>query len=121
MKAFNQPLDDRIVECYSDESEAWHFHRFRDDKKESNHITTVESVIGSIRDGVTKQDLVSQQGRIREEWKRREASAREISRKEKLDAANAKVSANNARENSAINGGSGTKRKFDGELNNDSI
>ena len=71
LKAKKEPLDDRIVECYL-ENGKWQWMRFRDDKREANHISTVQSVIESIRDGVTKQDLLGHADQIRAEWKKRE-------------------------------------------------
>ncbi len=73
MKAMNEPLNDRIVECYMDKMQRWRFLRFRDDKKEANHVSTVESVMESIRDKVSKDDLIKASRRIREEWKKRAA------------------------------------------------
>lgn len=70
--ARNEPLDDRVVECYMDDKKQWRFHRFRDDKENGNHISTVESVIESIRDRVTESDLIAKAMEIRAEWKRRE-------------------------------------------------
>ncbi|KAI4202962.1 MAG: hypothetical protein LQ350_002179 [Teloschistes chrysophthalmus] len=73
LKGLGQPLNDRVVECYLDESNRWRFHRFRDDKPEANHISTVRSVEESIKDRVTKEDLISVARRIRDEWKKRQA------------------------------------------------
>ncbi|RKF57629.1 mRNA-capping enzyme subunit alpha [Golovinomyces cichoracearum] len=71
MKAREEPLDDRIVECFMDSENRWRFMRFRDDKKNANHITTVKSVIESITDKVTYHDLMNAAPRIREKWKLR--------------------------------------------------
>lgn len=73
MKAENTELDDRIAECAMDEKQRWTFMRWRDDKKEANHITTVESVIESIKDRVTKKDLIDAYDAIRDAWKKRAA------------------------------------------------
>ncbi|KAL8963428.1 MAG: hypothetical protein Q9193_000315 [Seirophora villosa] len=73
MKALVQPLNDRIVECFLDVRNRWRFHRFRDDKSEANHITTVESVMESIQDRVTEEDLIGAAKKIRDEWKKRQA------------------------------------------------
>ena len=54
----------------------WRFHRFRDDKLEANHVSVVESVMGSIADRVTEQDLLDAAPSIRAAWKDREAAAR---------------------------------------------
>jgi mRNA guanylyltransferase len=80
LKALQEPLEDRIVECFMDPEGRWRFMRWRDDKKEANHISTVESVIESIRDRVTKEDLIAAAKGIRDEWKRREKKEAEKKR-----------------------------------------
>lgn len=77
LKALNEPLDDRIVECYMDAQKRWRYMRFRDDKTEANYVGTVESVIESITDRVTKGDLMRQAGVIREKWKERQRAEAE--------------------------------------------
>lgn len=72
LKALQEPLDDRIVECFMDTQKRWRFMRFRDDKENANHTSTVESVIESITDRVTKQDLINASQAMRTEWKTRE-------------------------------------------------
>ena len=74
LRSYNQPLDESIVECYQDESHRWRFMRFREDKKDANHISTVESVIQSIRDRIGERDLIGMGGKIRRAWKNREAN-----------------------------------------------
>nr|OQO15730.1 hypothetical protein B0A51_18469 [Rachicladosporium sp. CCFEE 5018] len=83
MKAQSEMFDHRIVECWLDpELKKWRpklddgVPRFRDDKTDANHISTVKSVMESIEDGVTEQDLIAQQGKIREAWKAREGEAK---------------------------------------------
>ncbi|KAI0998961.1 mRNA-capping enzyme subunit alpha [Podosphaera aphanis] len=71
LKSLQEPLNDRIVECYMDTQKQWRFMRFRDDKTQANHITTVHSVIESIRDGVTKEDLMAAAPKIKMKWKQR--------------------------------------------------
>jgi mRNA guanylyltransferase len=73
LKSLNEPLDDRIVECFMDEQKRWRYMRFRDDKTTGNHASTVESVIESIRDRVTKEDLIEAAKGIKVAWKQREA------------------------------------------------
>ncbi|TAQ85765.1 hypothetical protein B7494_g5919 [Chlorociboria aeruginascens] len=73
LKRLGEPLDARVVECYMDAQKRWRYMRFRDDKKEANHASTVESVIESITDRVTEKDLISAAKGIRDEWKRRAA------------------------------------------------
>lgn len=80
-QALEVPLDDRIVECHMDAQGRWRFMRWRDDKDKPNHISTVESVIESIRDRVTEKELIDSAKGIRDEWKRREAEAKDASRK----------------------------------------
>lgn len=80
MKSINQPLDGRIIECYKDTSGRWRFKHddagkphFRDDKQEANHVSTVESVMESIEDAVSKEDLTRNEQRIRDAFKKRQA------------------------------------------------
>ena len=108
MKALNEPLDDRIVECYQDTQNRWRFMRFRDDKKEANHISTVESVIESIQDKISERDLIACAKKIRDEWKKRQAMAEASARQEA--AARKYISA----QVDASEPGSGVKRKLDG-------
>jgi mRNA guanylyltransferase len=77
LKALNEPLDDRIVECHMDTQKRWRFMRFRDDKHEANHVTTVSSVMESILDAVTEKDLLAAAKGIRDEWKRRQMMEKE--------------------------------------------
>lgn len=78
MKALGQQLDGRIVECYIDAESRWRYKkeadgspRFRDDKPEANHVSTLHKVIESIEDGVSEQDLCSATMSIRTAWKQR--------------------------------------------------
>ncbi|KAF2803508.1 mRNA capping enzyme, alpha subunit [Mytilinidion resinicola] len=73
LKALGQPLDGRIIECYRDPSGRWRYKReddgtprWRDDKKDANHISTVNGVLESIEDPVTEEDLIAAEGRIKE-------------------------------------------------------
>lgn len=77
LKALGEPLDDRIVECYMDASKRWRYMRFRDDKQNANHTSTVESVIESITDRVTEKDLLAAAKGIRTAWKSREQKAKD--------------------------------------------
>ena len=99
LKALKEPLNDRIVECSLIESNTWKFLRFRDDKREGNHISTVESVMESIQDKVSEEDLIRASAAIRDGWKRREAIAK---------------SATNGQMVQAQNSAAGLKRKFEG-------
>jgi mRNA guanylyltransferase len=78
MKGLDQVLDGRIIECYVDDDGYWRFKkepdgtpRFRDDKPEANHVSTMDKVIKSIKDGVSEKDLRDASGRIKDAWKRR--------------------------------------------------
>ncbi|PNS17422.1 hypothetical protein CAC42_7105 [Sphaceloma murrayae] len=82
MKSMNEMLDGRIIECYKDNEGRWRYKRekdgtprFRDDKTEANHISTVESVLESIEDAVSEQDLLRHAPEIRHAWKRREGES----------------------------------------------
>ncbi|PSN73865.1 mRNA capping enzyme, alpha subunit [Corynespora cassiicola Philippines] len=76
-KSLNQRLDGRIIECYRDESGRWRFKpehdgkpRWRDDKKDANHISTVLSVLESIDNPVTQRDLLDNEDRIKDAVKK---------------------------------------------------
>ncbi|KAH7329191.1 mRNA capping enzyme, catalytic domain-containing protein [Stachybotrys elegans] len=74
LKGLNDPLNDRIVECNLDDQRRWRIVRFRDDKNEANHKSTVVSVMESINDRVCDKDLLSVAGTIRDNWKSRAAN-----------------------------------------------
>lgn len=87
MKGMHQMLDGRIIECHKDEEGRWRYKkepngepRFRDDKTEANHISTVESVLESIEDAVSEQDLLDNAKMISAQWKKREAEAQAAAR-----------------------------------------
>ncbi|QUC19540.1 uncharacterized protein UV8b_03781 [Ustilaginoidea virens] len=75
LKGLNDPLVDRVVECNQDEQGRWRLLRFRDDKTEANHKSTVLSVLDSISDRVSDRDLYRAAGSIRDSWKARQARA----------------------------------------------
>jgi mRNA guanylyltransferase len=55
LKLTGEQIDDRIVEVHWEPDHSrWRMMRFRDDKPNANHISTVEKVIQSIVDGVEK-------------------------------------------------------------------
>lgn len=88
MKAVGQMLDGRIIECYKDGAGRWRFKRekdgsprFRDDKTEANHVSTVESVLESIEDAVSEQDLLDHARAINVAWKERERRRAEEARR----------------------------------------
>ncbi|KAJ5662656.1 mRNA capping enzyme catalytic domain-containing protein [Penicillium macrosclerotiorum] len=104
LKAMRIPLDDSIVECYKDEQSRWRFYRFRDDKMDANHITTVEKVLESIDDRVTEEDLIRIAPAIKTAWKKRQAMAASEDEERKRKARGMPPSMN----------GNGVKRKFEG-------
>ncbi|KAK9386980.1 mRNA capping enzyme, catalytic domain-containing protein [Lipomyces mesembrius] len=86
LKALKEPLDERIVECVLDrERNAWRYLRFRDDKPTPNHISIVEKIVMSVKDGVTKQELLDAHLRIRESWKRRNRQEEDARRARERD------------------------------------
>ena len=86
LQALQQQIDGRIIECFRDphipERDVWRpktdagVPRFRDDKTAANHISTVESVLESIRDAVTEQDLIAEAHKIRTAYKKRQPPAK---------------------------------------------
>ncbi|PHH91382.1 hypothetical protein CDD83_690 [Cordyceps sp. RAO-2017] len=81
LKGLNDPLNDRIVECNQDDQGRWRLVRFRDDKSEANHKSTVVSVLESISDRVSEKDLYRAAGPMRDSWKARQARADHESRR----------------------------------------
>ncbi|TDZ87588.1 mRNA-capping enzyme subunit alpha [Colletotrichum sidae] len=71
LKGLGDPLVDRIVECHKDDQGRWRIIRFRDDKSEANHISTIKSVMESIEDRVTEKDLAEAAKSIKDNWKLR--------------------------------------------------
>ncbi|KAF1941919.1 mRNA capping enzyme, alpha subunit [Clathrospora elynae] len=74
LKSLNQRLDGRIIECYRTEAGKWKYKaeadgspRWRDDKKDANHISTVNSVLASIEAPVTEMDLLAKVEDIKRE------------------------------------------------------
>ena len=90
LKALGEQLDGRIIECFREDSGRWRYKReedgrprWRDDKSGANHISTVNSVLESIEDPVTENDLIAMEGkvkeavyRLRDEQRRRERDKR---------------------------------------------
>ena len=73
MKSLKQRLDGRIIECYRSPGGQWKYKaeadgtpRWRDDKKDANHISTVNSVLASIESPVTELDLLGNEQKIKE-------------------------------------------------------
>lgn len=114
MKALRKPLDDKIVECYQDMQNRWRFLRFREDKKEANHISTVESVMESIHDKVSETDLIRNAKKTRDEWKKRQAAGEAKARLEAEARKKAAVmSSANGSSKETLNGHAGLKRKLE--------
>jgi mRNA guanylyltransferase len=72
LKGLNQRLDGRIIECYRTVSGQWKYKaegdgtpRWRDDKKDANHISTVNSVLESIESPVTEEMLLANEESIK--------------------------------------------------------
>jgi mRNA guanylyltransferase len=111
LKALQQPLNDRIVECFMDSKKRWRYMRFRDDKSQANHTSTVESVIESITDRVTEKDLIAAAKGIRDEWKRREkeeaATKRKESERKRVASVGVPGSGNGAKRKAEDGGGGG--------------
>ncbi|KAI1450993.1 mRNA capping enzyme, alpha subunit [Annulohypoxylon stygium] len=72
LKGLGDPLDERVVEVYMDSQKRWRFYRFRDDKSDGNHISVVNSVIESITDAVTRDELENHSKNVRDNWKARD-------------------------------------------------
>ena len=72
LKGLGDPLDDRIVECNLDDQGRWRIMRFRDDKNEANHKSTVVAVLESINDRISEDDLSAAAPDIKKEWKARQ-------------------------------------------------
>ncbi|KAH6624269.1 mRNA capping enzyme, catalytic domain-containing protein [Chaetomium sp. MPI-SDFR-AT-0129] len=71
LKEWGDPLQDRVVECCLDEEKRWRLYRFRDDKQEANHVSTVNSVMESIKDGVSEAELLHAAKGIKDSWRSR--------------------------------------------------
>lgn len=81
MKRLREVLDMRIVECYKDDRGRWRCKmdgdgpaarpRFRDDKHDANHVSTVQKVLESIDDAVSERDLISHALPMKTAWKKR--------------------------------------------------
>jgi mRNA guanylyltransferase len=72
LKSLGQRLDGRIIECYRTLAGQWKYKaehdgtpRWRDDKKDANHISTVNSVLESIEAPVTEDMLVANEEAIK--------------------------------------------------------
>ncbi|KAJ7271943.1 mRNA capping enzyme, catalytic domain-containing protein [Mycena haematopus] len=72
MKSSGEQYDDRIVEVHWEPTHSrWRWMRFRSDKLNGNHKSTVDKILISIADGVEKDILLERSNAIRTAWKAR--------------------------------------------------
>ncbi|KAI9347549.1 mRNA-capping enzyme subunit alpha [Pilaira anomala] len=72
-------MDGKIIECNYDPqlqqelnlTSPWRFMRYRDDKPDGNHQSTVKNVLRSIEDAVSKEELIAHMPKIKEASNRR--------------------------------------------------
>ncbi|KAF8511016.1 mRNA capping enzyme [Hysterangium stoloniferum] len=73
MKTSGEQIDDRVVEvCWDALREGWRMMRFRDDKPEGNHRSTVEKIVQSIMDGIEQDELIARSASVKTSWKERQ-------------------------------------------------
>ncbi|KAI8356142.1 mRNA capping enzyme alpha subunit [Choanephora cucurbitarum] len=86
-------MDGKIVECNYDPElqeklnlkSPWRFMRYRDDKPDGNHISTVENVLKSINDAVSQEELIECMPRIKEAANQRRQAQEEAKSKRKQE------------------------------------
>ncbi|KAG1218092.1 hypothetical protein G6F35_008606 [Rhizopus arrhizus] len=79
-------MDGKIIECNYDPelqqqlnlSSPWRFMRFRDDKLDGNFQTVVDNVLNSIRDAVSKDELIEHMPNIKKAWAKRKQESKQV-------------------------------------------
>lgn len=111
LKSLEEPLEERIVECHKDKQDNWRLLRFRDDKSNGNHVTVVQKVLQSIRDGVTKEELIKESPTIEKAWKQRELTRKSRHQHLQQQQQQQQYSHHGHQQQHIPNGGSETKKR----------
>lgn len=73
-QTLQEGIDESVVECCMDQEKRWRIERFRTDKHNGNHHSVVESILESIRDAVTNEQLLGTVPAIKAAWKERDTT-----------------------------------------------